>query len=389
MPNKLLTAAFLASLPLLAGCGGEPTPPPRPAEEAPRAETPSPGIVTDAAELESAARRLAGLDPAGGTAPWAEHAAAMDELWQVIEARHLEPMARWAEDAFTGVDDPTLPVFYPFGGPDLPSVEQFFPEARSYVLVGLEPPGTLPRLDGVPPGELAAELERLRAGFENLAEKGYFVAKHMEADFTARHLEGFVPVLYIVLARGGHRPTAVRFVTLDDDGTPRPLEQVTPSTARAVEIEFVPHTDPANPDETPRTPPRKLYYFAQDLSDEGLSDSPGFVRFVEQLAPFNTYMKAAMYLPHLDEFSAFNRLVLDHGQSLLEEDSGIPLRDIDSERFDLTFFGTYEATLPNYRDYFQPDLRDAYQAAQPEPLPFDIGYNRRIAGSCLIWAERR
>ena len=79
---------------------------------------------------------------------------------------------------------------------------------------------------------------------------------------------------------------------------------------------------------------------------------------------------------------------MDHAQTLLQEDSGIPLQQIDGDRFDVTLFGAYEATLPNYREYFQPDLRDAYAAAGPEPLPFDIGYNARIAGSCLIWAER-
>ena len=48
-------------------------------------------------------------------------------------------------DAFD-LGDPRATLFYPFGGPDLLSAAQFFPAASSYVLVGLEPPGRIPRL---------------------------------------------------------------------------------------------------------------------------------------------------------------------------------------------------------------------------------------------------
>lgn len=367
---------------------GEVAPPATPAGDEPS----FPGTLDDAEALAETARRLAGLDDAGGATPWTEHAAALEPLWNTIEEQHLAPMAAWAEGALADVDDASLPVFYPFGGPDLPSVQQFFPEAGSYVLIGLEPPGTLPRLDGADAETLARELERLRSGFENLAEKGYFVAKHMEADFAARHLEGFLPVLYIALARSGYLPTAVRFFTLEDDGTPRTLDTVTPSTARAVEITFRRDDpgmagDPAG--DIGGSEPRTLYYLAQDLSNEGFAATPGFARFIANLGPQNVYMKAAMYLPHTPDFRDFETLVLDHAQTLLQEDSGIPLAAIDGERFDITLFGAYEATLPNYREYFQEDLRDAYVAAQPAPLPFAIGYNRIISGTCLIRADRK
>ena len=348
----------------------------------------SPGQQLDTQALTRDARLLAGLDDAGGKAPWGEHAARMDTLWALIEARHLGAMEAWARRDFTAISDPTLPLFYPFGGPDLPSVQQFFPDARAYLLVGLEPPGALPRLDGVDDERLGAELERLRVGFLNLAEKGYFVAKHMEADFAARHLEGFLPVLYIALARSGQRPLAVRFFALDDDGTPRYLDAVTPETARNVEITFVAADGGEGDAGEDGAAPRRLVYLAQDLSNDGFAATPGFAPYVRSFAPMNVYMKAAMYLPHGPAFSDLETLVLDHAQTLLEEDSGIPYAALD-DRFEVTLFGAYEATLPNYREYFQPDLRDAYDAADPEPLPFEIGYNSRIAGSCLIWAERR
>ena len=370
---------------LLTGCTTEP---PEASEEpsTAAAETlpTTTAAETDPAVLQKVAERLAGLDDAEGAEPWATHARAMDTLWQRIEERHLDPMATWSSTALADLEQPELPLFYPFGGPDLPSVHQFFPRAGSYVLVGLEPPGLMPTIDSAGNTALDAELDRLREGFDNLAEKGYFVAKHMEDDFTATHLTGFMPVLHIALARSGYRPTAVRFFALDDEGTPRYLESITPETARAVEITFV-DSDATEGDDTE---PRHLYYFAQDLSNSGLRATPGFLRFVDGLGPFNVYMKAAMYLPHEPEFHDLNAFMLERAQNILEEDSGIPLRAFDGHPFDLTYFGAYEATLPAYREYFQEDLRDAYAAAKPAPLPFAIGYNSRIAGSCLILAER-
>ena len=373
-------------LTLASACGPGSSESPAPVAE-PAAETPPPtlpGSHLDADALLRTAQLLAGLDEGEGGEPWSSHAPAMEALWSEVESRHLAAMGTWAEGALGGVGNAELPVFYPFGGPDLPSVQQFFPDASAFVLVGLEPPGSLPLLDTIAPESLAGELERLRSGFENLAEKGYFVAKHMESDFSATHLDGFLPVLYISLARSGHVPTAVQFFDLADDGTTTALETVTSDTARSVKIVF----ESLGEDGSPQGDPRKLYYFAQDLSNQGLAESPGFGRFVEALGPQNVYMKAAMYLPHTDDFSDFNTLVMDKAQTLLQEDSGIPMRQIDGDRFDVTLFGVYEATLPNYREYFQPDLRDAYAAAGPELLPFEIGYNARIAGSCLIWAER-
>ena len=296
----LVVGLLVLSLPACGpGSSDTPTPSESVALEAPQPTLP--GSHLDADALLRTARLLAGLDGGEGAEPWASHAPAMESLWNEVESRHLAAMGNWAEGALGNVGDHGLPVFYPFGGPDLPSVQQFFPNASAFVLVGLEPPGSLPLLDTIAPESLDGELERLRSGFENLAEKGYFVAKHMESDFSATHLDGFLPVLYISLARSGHVPTSVQFFDLADDGSLHPLDTVTPETARSVEIVFQAVGD----DGQTTGAPRSLFYFAQDLSNQGLSESPGFGSFVANLGPQNVYMKAAMYLPHTEDFSDF------------------------------------------------------------------------------------
>ncbi len=382
---------------LLAACGGSGDGTATPETTGDRATSDSLAIqvIPQASALETAetdrqvlrrtSERLAGLEVPEGPRQelWATHRQAMDSLWATIEERHLDPMGGWASTALASVQQHPEAVFYPFGGPDFPSVEQFFPTSSTYVLVGLEPPGTLPDLAAFSDEVLSSELERLRDGLSNLADKGYFVARHMVLDFgQAQRLEGFVPVLYIFLARAGFEPTSVRFLDLSDSGELRYLEGLTDTQPYAVEMLFVPR-------DAPQAAPRRLYYFSQDLSDQGLAAKPGFEAFVRRLGAFDVYMKSAMYLPHEPEFGRLEALMLD-GRSVLQDDSGVPWHRFDAERWQVDLFGVYTKTLANYRQYFQADMAAAYaQREEPSPLPFAIGYNSRISGSCLLWARRK
>lgn len=339
----------------------------------------SPMAETDAEDLADVALRLGGLAGADESV-WAEHARAMDALWDRLDGRHLRPMRAWAE-AELHPADPSAPLFYPFGGPDLASAHQFFPEAQTYYLVGLEPPGKIPELAGLEGEALAVELARVREGLGHLVDAGYFVTTQMERDFaSAQRLDGFLPVLYLTLARLGYVPDLVRYVGLTEQGGVVAVDPASGVSASGVEIGFIAvGIEPAER--------RSLFYFAQDLSNEGLVSSPGFSRLLLS-KPLNTYMKSAEYLPHMEGFESFNHLVLQGSKSLLQDDSGIPFRQIAPDQFTRRLFGVYTATLPSYRSWFQDDLRLAYTRQGAGALEFAIGYNSRISGSCLIWAER-
>ena len=346
-------------------------------------DAPIPAADTDAAALRLTARRLAGLAIEDSSTAdinaevWARHAELMEATWAELEARHLGKMRAWAE-AELSLADPRTPLFYPFSGPDLPSALQFFPQASSYVLVGLEAPGRIPDLGALGAAELEIELRRLRAGLENLVAAGYFVTKRMESDFVAPHLDGVLPVLYLFLARAGLDPLAVHFIGLDPGGQVEMLDSASERTATAVRIDF------AGEEQT-----RSLYYFARDLSNAGLASTPAFAAFLHQLGAVNVYMKSASYLLHMDDFTDFKAMLLSRVGAVLQDDSGIPLRDLSSEVWSHRFFGTYTGTLPTYRQWAQDDLRAVYETTEAPALPFAIGYNSATSGSCLIWAQRR
>ncbi len=407
---KTHAATLVALVVLVAACGSPaglpPSPPPTPAPPPAPSMPPAPEVAitasVDTSEILAAdCSRLAGLPVGGDTGEvgleWARHAELMEDIWARVEERHLGPMRSWAETELD-LADTTAPLYYPFSGPDLPSALQFFPAASSYVLVGLEPPGRIPDLEGFGGDALATELERLRDGLKNLAEAGYFVTKRMETDFVAPQLEGLLPMLYIFLARAGLTPKSVGFIRLDDQGTAIPLEAATERSATAVRIELGDGDNKTS---------RWLYYFSRDLSNSGLASTPAFVAFLRRLGAFNVYMKSASYLLHMQGFTAHKEFLTAHAGTVLQDDSGIPLRDLPSTLWHRRYFGTYTRTLPSYREWFQEDLKAVFEQAgslssgnlplvpdrersQGDPaLPFAIGYHSKIGGSCLIWAERR
>lgn len=366
-------------------------------------ETEYPASATDADAVRALARSLAGLrlGEAGSdrvAEPWAAHSEQLSATWGELESRHLGKMREWAA-AELPLADPEAALFYPFGGPDLPSALQFFPQARTVVLIGLEPVGRIPELGTVvgeapsgeaPSGEsqsgeslsdeaLAGELARLRNGLENLVEAGYFVTKKMERDWAAAHLEGTLPVLLMLLPRLGWAPRSVELVALESDGAVAPLEVATASTGKAVRIE-------AEAEGQSRT----LFYFSQDLSDEGLAAAPAFEAFLGGLGRFNVFMKSASYLLHMENFGALKALLLEGAGSILQDDSGVPFRDLKAAPgWSYSLFGNYTDTLPTYREWAQDDLRTAYATTETEALPFAIAYNSRIGGSCFLWAQRQ
>ncbi len=391
--GRTLWAVGIASCLALA-CEKPADPPPAaPPAKAPVAmavATPAETAPIPAADFQALARFLAGLEPIPGlltAAQWSEHAQHQDAMWAELETVRLERMRTWAQHALTP-QVPTAPLVYPFGGPDFLTANLLFPAAQSYVLIGLESPGEV--LLAMPAGnaareldprhstDLAAALGRLRSAFRSLLESGYFVTQQMEQDFVGGNLNGVLPTLLIFLARSQHQITGAQYLAVDPAGTVRAIRPLTAAQATALRLDF----------QAADGRPRALYFFSQDLSDSGMKEAP-LTRFLTQLGGFNAYMKSTEYLLHLPEFSQIRDLILAGGMTILQDDSGIPLRAFAPSQFDLRFFGTYTQTLPAYREWFQPDLRDRFAEKGAQPLDFSLGYHTRIDGGCLIWAERR
>ncbi|MDB5233986.1 MAG: hypothetical protein JWR44_979, partial [Hymenobacter sp.] len=75
---------------------------------------------------------------------WQAFAKDQDKSWANYGATHTTRMTKWASTELEEVHRNSPTVFYPFSGPDFLNVFTMFPTSQTYVLMGLEPVGSVP-----------------------------------------------------------------------------------------------------------------------------------------------------------------------------------------------------------------------------------------------------
>jgi hypothetical protein len=199
----------------------------------------------------------------------------------------------------------------------------------------------------------------------------------MRQDFGRAQLKGVLPIIFVFMARTGKEIESLEYLSLDKDGKVLQGQQ---GSIRGAKIDFV---DPASGSK------KELYYFTSDLSDDALKRSPALLRFCEGLGPANSLLKAASYLLHGGNFTVIRNFLLQNSASVLQDDSGIPVRYFTLDKWTLRFFGTYTGPIDLFRNYNQPDLRQYYRASSPKRLTFGFGYRWHKGSSTLFLAVRK
>lgn len=121
------------------------------------------------------------------------HASEMARNWRVFASRRIAKQQAWSDDNIRpAIGNPRV-LLYPFGGPDLMHAAALFPDASTYVLLGLEPAGALPYLDNQDPATVMNSLERLYRSMDSQLKHGYFITKDMKGDLMNGPLTGVTP----------------------------------------------------------------------------------------------------------------------------------------------------------------------------------------------------
>ena len=328
---------------------------------------------------DETARFLAGLpvrgsalEPMAGQKEWAEHAVEFDRAWKELDARQLAKIRAWAPEALGAAFAAREPVFYFFSGPDILYAQTFFPNASTYVLAGLEPVGAVPDVEHLTATAQAAGLANLRKSMNSVLSFSFFITKEMKVDLRHNQLSGTLPILYVFLARSGSRIDRVELLNLDKFGGTNPISSATPG----VKINFTSAGGAA----------QTLYYFTTNLANDGIKSDPGFIKFCDNLGTGRSLVKAASYLMHTEEFSRAREFLLTHSATLVEDDSGIPVKDFDPAKWSLRYYGAYPGPIELFKQYQQPDLAEFYHVSHAAPLPFGFGYRWHAAESSLIVA---
>jgi hypothetical protein len=321
------------------------------------------------AELNRIAAVLGGT---GETAPQS-HRQALDQRFGRLEQRLFPQLAAFREAHLGSSAGQT--VYYPFSGPDLVYLKPLFPDAREWVLTGLEPVGDIPDL-GLPPAQLDAALNQLRSSIQNLLRASFFVTAEMQRQFSRHRFTGVTPVLLLFLARQQADIRDMALIELAADGQVCAAGSVDGGGVPGVR--FTLQTEAGE---------RQLSYFRMDLSNGGWAAKPGYQAFLDARAPVRGFVKSASFLMHGGEFASVRNWLLGHASLIAQDDSGIPYARFDATQWSLQCVGRYPGPPGSFPRSNQPALVEA--CAGNAALPFWFGYRKGGHDSHVLVGRRK
>ena len=310
------------------------------------------------------------------TNSWINYRNFLDNAWKKLEAQQLSQVKKWSAKELKAINDESPSVFYPFSGPDFLYAYSLFPQGKDYVLIGLEPVGTIPDFSQLSSTQTLQKIQEAKNSLYAILQYSFFRTKDMKVDMAN---QGVLPILFLFMARTNQTILDVEYIGIAKDATVQKYQE---GMVPGVKISFV-----TEGESTPRT----LYYFSTDLSNWGLEKNPEFQTFMKQIEQPVTYLKAASYLMHYGTFSTMRDLVLSQSKNLLQDDSGIPIKSFNTEQWDLTFYGNYTPPrAPFNQEEYQPDLMKIYRSNKNiDKLDFGIGYNFGPNESNLMLATKQ
>ena len=147
---------------------------------------------------------------------WREYKVSMDTNWNRMYRDRLGKMKNWEATIFSFTINDTLPLFYPFSGPDFLHAHYLYPKANEYILAALEPIIEIPQLDTVSLTARDKLLDSLGHSLRDIFNKSYFITTHMMKDL--KQIKGVLPALYFFIERSDNEMLEQKFITLDSAG---------------------------------------------------------------------------------------------------------------------------------------------------------------------------
>jgi hypothetical protein len=314
------------------------------------------------------------LEPQARSGAYQLHRLEMQKAWLDLEQRQLRPIQQWMSVHAQELYQSGSPLNYFFSGPDFLYAQAFFPRAKTYLLCGQEPVGDVPKIEAMSELRIQEALSQLRKSLSASLNFGFFITKDMRKDLVKTEISGTLPILLLFVARAGGRVKSVEKVYLDREGRVQLQKTSTPGLHLCFDGNYGVE--------------QHLYYFTTDLSNGGISQNGNYMRFCRSFSSSQMMIKSASYLMHLDSFSQVREFILDQGQTLIQDDSGVPLRYFDGRQWQLNFAGQYSTPIDLFKEYTQKDLQYQYQISNVLPLKFGYGYNWKSEVTTFILAKK-
>lgn len=304
----------------------------------------------------------------------------VSELWQTFETRIGNPMRQWAATELARTPGETL--FYPFAGPDFPTVQVLYPDAGRYVLVALQKGGRVPDFAAQTKKQLNIYLRTFRRGWESFTLRGFYDTDDLKRDTGEESiLEGITPALMAFSVRLGYAITKVEPVRIAANGDleVHPGKRDDVDTWDSVRLTLTRKADGK---------PVLLDYVYLDLSDGYLGKHPEAKAFITAMSKQRVVTKAASHLMQKPFFSVIRDAILANAPTVWQDETGIDYADL-AKAFDLKLYGKFKSANKLFQKGVQRSLAKAYKDRKDiKTLPFKVGYKKE-SGSCLQVGVRK
>lgn len=315
--------------------------------------------------LDARASILAGLNNELLDVQTAAIASNMDSNWQRSYRDILLPIKNWSlNEGWASCKEGPCAIFYPFSGPDIAYAQQFFPDAKLYILAGLEPAGNEKSILFSDQPDYSSFIKNAERYFYFSRQMGFFRTADMSRQFSEK---GVADILAFFLKKNNCAITDVKLKKWDvSKGDTVSLKQ--DEKADVCHISFT----------TTSNKSAQIIYFSKDLSDSNLKKDSLWLDWVTKKLEnqnFKSLTKSASYLMHGSSFSKVRDFILKKSSLHIQDDSGIGFQYIraSGRKFDL--YGKYTRTISLFSHSFNKDLAALYRTDLVKPLNFRIGYN--------------
>ena len=276
--------------------------------------------------------------------------------WSRLYKDSLGHVPGWTKKNLSKYIEKFDTLFYPFGGPDVSYAISFFPNAKRYVLVGLEPLGNFDQIES----SLKSDeyYGSLQTAFSTYLEKGYFVTSEMQKHLSNKSVRGGLNLVILALKKLGFGIQKIESCFVNANGEIVQFDQDG--------IDCVKLICQKNSQE------KEIYYIRANLDNENVR-LDNLIKFVKQFE-FATFVKSSSYAMHNRNFSKIRSFILDQTNCILQDDTGVPF-NFFRKNWDIHIFGDYiEPTLAVFHVYKQNSLKEYYLKNKAGAIPFPIGY---------------
>jgi hypothetical protein len=306
---------------------------------------------------------------------WKKYSELSDSSWAKLRREKINIMSDWSKNEIAKQGCKPETVFYPFSGPDFLHAVTLFPEAKNYILIGLEAVGSIPTYKELQKDSLKGYFQAVERSLRDVLNFSFFKTNNMAVDLKGKDIDGSLPLLFIFLERTGNRILSIDTISFAASEVVSASKNK--NTIKGVKIRFSEGGEEKN-----------LYYFSADLTDYVLQKHESFLNFLSQFKNMTCFLKSASYLMYRPNFSLIKNTILSGCNYILEDDSGIPYKAFEEGKWNLQFYGHYMVPIYLFTHFYDVPLHERFKK-EAKALPFGIGYHWRKNESNLIFAIKK